>query len=56
MSVVPDFAVAPFSPLPFRGGAGVGGCPDGAAHADIPHPNPRSESRASERPEGEGFS
>ena len=35
------------SPLPFRGGAGGGGAPDGAAPAAIPHPN-RS-------PEGEGL-
>ncbi len=37
------------SPLPFRGGAGGGGCQDGADEtvADIPHPNPS--------PEGEGL-
>ncbi|WP_188064060.1 glycine--tRNA ligase subunit beta [Sphingobium sp. KCTC 72723] len=35
------------SPLPFRGGAGGGGAPDGAAPAAIPHPNPS--------PEGEGL-
>ena len=44
------------APLPFRGGAGGGGSPD-AAMSDLsgPHPNPRSGSRASERPEGEGL-
>jgi ceramide glucosyltransferase len=35
-----------FSPLPFRGGAGGGGCPAGQAFEDNPHPNPF--------PEGEG--
>ncbi len=34
-------------PLPFRGGVGGGGCPDGAASGDRPHPNPS--------PEGEGL-
>ncbi len=43
------------APLPFRGGAGGGGCPDSSAPDDSPHPNPRSESRASDRPEGEGL-
>jgi para-nitrobenzyl esterase len=36
------------SPLPFRGGAGGGGCPDGTLFPDSPHPNPS--------PEGEGLS
>ncbi len=36
------------SPLPFRGGAGGGGCPDGTAPVESPHPNPS--------PEGEGLS
>ena len=35
------------SPLPFRGGAGGGGCPDDPASHDSPHPNPS--------PEGEGL-
>ncbi|WP_298286399.1 glycine--tRNA ligase subunit beta [Novosphingobium sp.] len=35
------------APLPFRGGAGGGGLPDGAANGDSPHPNPS--------PEGEGL-
>jgi isoleucyl-tRNA synthetase len=35
------------SPIPCRGGAGGGACPDGAAPVDSPHPNPS--------PEGEGL-
>ena len=35
------------SPLPFRGGAGGGVCPDSSTIADRPHPNPS--------PEGEGL-
>ena len=35
------------APLPFRGGAGGGACPDSSALADSPHPNPS--------PEGEGL-
>ncbi|HQS71330.1 MAG TPA: glycine--tRNA ligase subunit beta, partial [Novosphingobium sp.] len=35
------------APLPFRGGVGGGGLPDGAANGDSPHPNPS--------PEGEGL-
>ena len=37
------------------GGGALSAFP-GAALSDIPHPNPRSESRASERPEGLGLS
>jgi glycyl-tRNA synthetase beta chain len=36
------------SPLPFRGGAGGGACPDETALSNMPHPNPS--------PEGEGLS
>ena len=45
-----DFAVGRYapSPLPFRGGAGGGDCPDSSDIADRPHPNPS--------PEGEGLS
>ncbi len=39
--------IVTFSPLPFRGGAGGGGAPNGAAPAAPPHPNPS--------PEGEGL-
>jgi RES domain-containing protein len=38
---------AALSPLPFRGGAGGGGCPPSASQDDNPHPNPS--------PEGEGL-
>ena len=44
----------PSSPLPFRGGAGGGESRLGSARGDGPHPNPRSEARDSDRPEGEG--
>jgi apolipoprotein N-acyltransferase len=40
--------VARLSPLPFRGGAGGGDCPNSSASIDRPHPNPS--------PEGEGLS
>ena len=36
-------AEARFSPLLFRGGDGGGGCPDGTASDDSPHPNPSPE-------------
>lgn len=35
------------SPLPFKGGAGGGICPNHSARADMPHPDPS--------PEGEGL-
>ncbi|MDE2596684.1 MAG: CoA transferase [Sphingomonadales bacterium] len=46
------------TPPPLQGrGPGGGDCPAvvTSRHNDSPHPNPRSESRASERPEGEGL-
>ena len=38
------------SPLPFRGGAGGGGCQDRSTFADSPHPNPSPEGEGLKRP------
>jgi para-nitrobenzyl esterase len=43
------------SPLPFRGGAGGGGCPANAVPDHMPHPNPSPEPQATEG-EREGLS